>query len=926
MVAAIPIGTHARAIYDTQQDQGTSMPFFSSESHSKPRPPPFGLSLSLQATSSPYQCILVTTPDHDIGSTDHYSELGTEGDLGKNDQLKSEMVLDSYGDQNSSIGDRDPHQEDLNGQLPWSPAATLSHNISTSGSRLDGPILAPQPPSHSSLLHVADSSSLPGPSLMSGLDGSHRQIISCNESASDPNCLEANADLYIMDESSQPVFRHVMGSMTYNESSVWIHEWADAIMIAMGGTGSLDAAQSRLGRVDTSGGSGFIEHHYRVDQGGDKSISYGTWPTANTIAITATTADDPIAIENDTSIGVDSPVVAGVRLLESFYHTFPALCDVASTPSITIDHAATAGLLPGNIETRLAGHSDTALLQNQPANMSSLVNDMSLNSSNRYGTDTDRLINTTPHGSSPLDANESTRLLPEQTYTFSSSQAMPDLVHIQSVNTPLFQNRPDPPHHQPKVSFMYAVARTMNNTLGVGILMIPYALYLTGWIVGVSLLLLFGVLINWTVWLVDRCCLVLAHQHQQQQQRQQQQLLQSTRTLRAFSRPILPESDRLFVMRDPSNRTRVRWDPLSPVSKLVLHMFGYHAYIVMVTAEMLLYFGACVSIMLAIVTMWVGPCSPDASSLMTGTITSSSMIGWSDAICVVAWPSTQMEIRVRALWVRVGLPLLVMPLLMTAPRMRRNSFGMFIGVGGSVIVMTIVVGLVAAVGVDMTDLAFAGGSSHHGELAHGPLPKVYGRMRNPLPLSRVISMSFGILTTLYIVCGACGYVVFGQDVLPLLPQSLLNSAGKYVLGVRTAIAMLLLSLLLKYTTVLNTFCSRIEQCLYDGSDRDAIRTNDDEGFTVSVREHWKSHLVMRVGISVLMAYLMALLTNVAAVMGTVVAVLGIPVVIIMPFVCYLRLFWPVLGRARQSGLILCIIVCCLMWVVSSVGAMSLFFT
>ncbi|KAJ1340433.1 hypothetical protein BSLG_004952 [Batrachochytrium salamandrivorans] len=627
MVAAIPIGTHARAIYDTQQDQGTSMPFFSSESHSKPRPPPFGLSLSLQATSSPYQCILVTTPDHDIGSTDHYSELGTEGDLGKNDQLKSEMVLDSYGDQNSSIGDRDPHQEDLNGQLPWSPAATLSHNISTSGSRLDGPILAPQPPSHSSLLHVADSSSLPGPSLMSGLDGSHRQIISCNESASDPNCLEANADLYIMDESSQPVFRHVMGSMTYNESSVWIHEWADAIMIAMGGTGSLDAAQSRLGRVDTSGGSGFIEHHYRVDQGGDKSISYGTWPTANTIAITATTADDPIAIENDTSIGVDSPVVAGVR-------------------------------------------------------------------------------------------------------------------------------------------------------------------------------------------------------------------------------PILPESDRLFVMRDPSNRTRVRWDPLSPVSKLVLHMFGYHAYIVMVTAEMLLYFGACVSIMLAIVTMWVGPCSPDASSLMTGTITSSSMIGWSDAICVVAWPSTQMEIRVRALWVRVGLPLLVMPLLMTAPRMRRNSFGMFIGVGGSVIVMTIVVGLVAAVGVDMTDLAFAGGSSHHGELAHGPLPKVYGRMRNPLPLSRVISMSFGILTTLYIVCGACGYVVFGQDVLPLLPQSLLNSAGKYVLGVRTAIAMLLLSLLLKYTTVLNTFCSRIEQCLYDGSDRDAIRTNDDEGFTVSVREHWKSHLVMRVGISV----------------------------------------------------------------------------
>ncbi|KAH6577433.1 hypothetical protein BASA62_000915 [Batrachochytrium salamandrivorans] len=285
-----------------------------------------------------------------------------------------------------------------------------------------------------------------------------------------------------------------------------------------------------------------------------------------------------------------------------------------------------------------------------------------------------------------------------------------------------------------------------------------------------------------------------------------------------------------------------------------------------------------------------------------------------------------MEIRVRALWVRVGLPLLVMPLLMTAPRMRRNSFGMFIGVGGSVIVMTIVVGLVAAVGVDMTDLAFAGGSSHHGELAHGPLPKVYGRMRNPLPLSRVISMSFGILTTLYIVCGACGYVVFGQDVLPLLPQSLLNSAGKYVLGVRTAIAMLLLSLLLKYTTVLNIFCSRIEQCLYDGSDRDAIRTNDDEGFTVSVREHWKSHLVMRVGISVLMAYLMALLTNVAAVMGTVVAVLGIPVVIIVPFVCYLRLFWPVLGRARQSGLILCIIVCCLMWVVSSVGAMSLFFT
>ncbi|KAJ3131234.1 hypothetical protein HDU90_008650 [Geranomyces variabilis] len=297
----------------------------------------------------------------------------------------------------------------------------------------------------------------------------------------------------------------------------------------------------------------------------------------------------------------------------------------------------------------------------------------------------------------------------------------------------------------------HTTLNSINLLMGMGILTLPYAMSLCGWVIGVSLMVVFPILASTTVKLLVQCMEV------------------RETSLPLVTAPQIVKSMSYGDTAETAFGTRGK----NAVSALYLfELFAACTALVILTADSVhaLYPQYSLPIVKCVVALLV------LSTTMFKTVRVLSFFGFVGVVAIVnlvviilvdglsaeSWPGSLWDPAETDLW----------------PRSWQN---VFLAVG------------IMFVGFD----------------GHAVFPTIYRDLKTPTDFSKTINITYTVVTSLYLLVAVCGYRMFGNDILPEITQNLpgvpsynpvltqitlylvaLNPVAKYALCLRPVHAVL----------------------------------------------------------------------------------------------------------------------------------------
>ncbi|KAI8917263.1 transmembrane amino acid transporter protein-domain-containing protein [Powellomyces hirtus] len=396
------------------------------------------------------------------------------------------------------------------------------------------------------------------------------------------------------------------------------------------------------------------------------------------------------------------------------------------------------------------------------------------------------------------------------------------LADVASERTPLLRNKAPIPTSTQR----HTVMNSINLLMGMGVLTLPFAMSLCGWVVGISLLLIFPLLASTTAKLFMQCMEV-----------------------RETTLPILaPPSTSATKSMSYGDTAQTAFGPRGKTFVSALYLVEL--------------FAACTALVILI----------------------------ADSVHAL-YPSYALP-TIKCI---VAVCLLGTTLFKTVKMLTYASF-----VGVVAIINLVIIVLVDGLSVDRApgslwdpavtemwprswqNVALAVGIMFVGFDGHAVFPTIYRDLKTPTDFPKAINVTYVIVTTLYLLIAVCGYLMFGNAILPEITQNLPTIPGYNPALTHITLYLVALNPFAKYALCLRPVHTVLEH----------HATN---------RLH---HIAIRTALTGAVLLTTLLIPSFDRIMGLLGSLFSGSVAVIVPCACYAKLFWRGVGVGRKMMVVI----------------------
>ncbi|KAJ3275611.1 hypothetical protein HDV01_007614 [Terramyces sp. JEL0728] len=374
----------------------------------------------------------------------------------------------------------------------------------------------------------------------------------------------------------------------------------------------------------------------------------------------------------------------------------------------------------------------------------------------------------------------------------------------------------------PKSTFTQTTVNSLNLLMGMGLLSLPFAFYKLGWVLGISLLVLFCSLACYTAYLIGTC----------------------------------------MEFETAAGKPTSFYD----IAYMAYGAPGKYFMIVLFSLELLAAAVAMLILFADSLISLVPVLTPFKPQIMIGSILLLTPMTWQKSMSKISWVSfvgvlSLIVLTVAILWDGITNP--TGPGSIFHPQQTNmwpediNQVGLGIGL--------------LFVGLD----------------GHAVFPSLYLDMIEKKRFGKSVSVTYTIVAMFYSLIGACGYLMFGNEIQPEVSQNLPLVPSFNVLLNQSALSFIAINPLTKYALIVHPVNSTVESLL-------------------NISSHTLT-ILSRTFLSFLVLLIAIIFPSFYKVMGFIGAALSFMTVVIMPTACYVRLAWNNIGRWNRVGH-LCIIV------------------
>ncbi|KAL5038268.1 hypothetical protein BDV3_001585 [Batrachochytrium dendrobatidis] len=576
--------------------------------------------------------------------------------------------------------------------------------------------------------------------------------------------------------------------------------------------------------------------------------------------------------------------------LASHYHTFPALLDMTSMSSLATDntYGATATNTVASQES-LPMSACSHDIHTMNSDYHCISQTCELDRSQHLMSTNQQLI---PYvnGAASLDL-QSTQL--SQQLSSSSTPLLLESrrLHLSNPNASI------PSSYRDKISVIQAISHAITNSIGIGFLMLPYAFSLSGWIVGILAILLTGSLVHWVSQLVSRCVLLF--------DRHRRSPHQAIRILHTSSEIYATEMSLLLALNINPSHFKFGCIHVSTMAPLVKHILGRPTWLVFNIMDGLLKLGSCILMAVVSSMLILETCSHPLSKLHTDP----------ESVCWIQIPFMMTPISIDQTWSKFMLSILVFPLLLM-PFHRLRMFTSIIGmVSITIAFMCVISGMIYCIineieqgnsmnkvmddafqrVLDQTTIWPTNLSNVMQStliillsfMTHDIYPDLQREMHTPIRFKRVVSISVQSVMVMDLVFAVSGYAFYGNKSMKLVTGNFIQELGGHTYIMSIAIVMLAINVMCRYAMGTHSVCTWIETVMATRRNRHESHENRNSYEDQECRH--QCHAGVRGSILIGMTCLVALGLDIQWIV-TSVSTLGLGVGIVIPIMCYVRLF------------------------------------
>ncbi|KAJ3014512.1 hypothetical protein HKX48_005107 [Thoreauomyces humboldtii] len=383
----------------------------------------------------------------------------------------------------------------------------------------------------------------------------------------------------------------------------------------------------------------------------------------------------------------------------------------------------------------------------------------------------------------------------------------------------------------------HTILNSINLLMGMGILTLPYAMSLCGWVVGISLLILFPLLASTTAKILVKCMEV-----------------------RPTMLPIFSPGGSSNGIREPSTPTLGPQNPHKSMSygDIAQTAFGPRGKTFVSALYIVELFAACTALVILV--------ADSLHALYPQFSLQTIKLGVAACMVVTTWFRTVSML----------------------------TYASFVGVVAIVNLLFIIVfdgvtnptrpgSLLDPAETDMwprswQNVALAVGIMFVGFDGHAVLPTIYRDLKTPTAFPFCINVTYVTITALYLTVSVSGYLMFGNTILPEITQNLPTIPAYNPALNQLTVYLVALNPLAKYALTIRPVHSSLEH------------------WTTS---HWQ-RIIVRTLLTLLVLGTTLAVPSFDRVMGLIGSAFSGSVAVIVPCACYAKLFWRGVGSGRKA--------------------------